>query len=172
MLALFTLPAFYKNIKETTVLNLVFKGFLKHQLHHWFIYFMHSQFSVGNFPTHSTEKLRRGALLSFRKVLVSKKFMDKREGRGEAARFSVECFLSHRTKNFVGEPFLVSEKYWFRDFSCIRERGGGVSRFSVVIIRWKNVSKGWDSNPYLLLQNPVVLPTVPWETFEFLTNVS
>ena len=53
---------------------------------------------------------------------------------------------------------------------------GGVSRFSVVIISVviivKNVGKGWDSNPYLPLQNPVVLPTVPWEPLEFLTNVS
>ena len=41
------------------------------------------------------------------------------------------------------------------------KRGGmGVSRFSVVKI--KNVGEGWDSNPYLPLQNPVVLPTVPW----------
>ena len=47
---------------------------------------------------------------------------------------------------------------------------GGVSRFSVVIIV-KNV-EGWDSNPYLPLQNPVVLTTVPWEPLEFLTNVS
>ena len=36
----------------------------------------------------------------------------------------------------------------------------------------KNVGKDWDSNPYLALQNTVVLPTVPWEHLEFLTNVS
>ena len=40
-----------------------------------------SRFSVGNFLSHSTEKLRRGTLLCFIKVLVSKKNLDKR-GRG------------------------------------------------------------------------------------------
>ena len=46
-----------------------------------------------------------------------------------------------------------------------------MSRFSVVTIKFKTVGKGWGSNPYLPLQNPVVLPTVPWEPLEFLTNV-
>ena len=50
-------------------------------------------------------------------------------------------------------------------------RRGGVSRFSVVIIV-KNVGEGWDSNPYLALQNPVLLHTVPREPLEFQTNVS
>ena len=44
-------------------------------------------------------------------------------------------------------------------------RREGVSRLSVVII--KNVGEGWDSNPYLPLQNPVVQPTVPWEPLEW-----
>ena len=39
-------------------------------------------------------------------------------------------------------------------------------------IKWKNIGKCWYSNPYLALQNPVVLPTVPWEPSEFLTNVT
>ena len=47
-----------------------------------------------------------------------------------------------------------------------------MSRFSVGIIKLKNVGKSWDSNSYLALQNPVALPTVPWEQLEFLTNVS
>ena len=64
----------------------------------------------------------------------------------------------------------------FRRFSgakSLKIRGGrreGVSSFSVVII--KNVGEGWDSNPYLPLQTTVVLPTVPWEPLELLTNVS
>ena len=36
----------------------------------------------------------------------------------------------------------------------------------------KKNGKYWDSNPYLVLQNPIVLPTVPWESSEFLKNVS
>ena len=51
-----------------------------------------------------------------------------------------------------------------------REGGGVVSRFSVVLIKLKIIGKGWDSN--LPLQNLVVLPTVPWEQLEILTNVS
>ena len=87
-----------------------------------------SRFSVENFLSHSTEKYCRGTLLGFKKILVSKIFMHKKEG--------------------------------------------AVSRFSVVILKLKNVGKGWDSNPYLPLQNPLVLPTVPWQPLEFLTNVS
>ena len=46
------------------------------------------------------------------------------------------------------------------------------SRFSDVSLKLKSVGKRWDSNPYLGLQNPVVLPTVPWEQLEFMTNIS
>ena len=48
----------------------------------------------------------------------------------------------------------------------------GLSRFSVVLIKSKKLGENWDSNPYPELQNPVVLPSVPWEQVEFLTNVS
>ena len=33
------------------------------------------------------------------------------------------------------------------------------------------LGKCWDSKLYLALQNPVILPTVPWEPLEFLTNI-
>ena len=59
------------------------------------------------------------------------------------SRFSLESFL-----------FLVSEL---------------ISR---CVNKVKNVGKGWDLNPYLLLQKPVVLPTVRWEQLEFLTDLS
>ena len=36
----------------------------------------------------------------------------------------------------------------------------------------KNMGTCCDSTPYLVPQKPVVLPIVPWEPFEFLTNVS
>ena len=39
-------------------------------------------------------------MLCFRKFLVAKKFMDKREGGGGVSIFSVENFLSHSAENF------------------------------------------------------------------------
>ena len=46
-------------------------------------------------------------------------------------------------ENFVQEPFLVSETFWYRNFSCMRR---AVSRFFVVIFKFKNVGKNWVSN--------------------------
>ena len=46
-----------------------------------------SQFSMENLLSHSTEKLRKGTLLCFRKILVSKNFLDKKGGeKGEEER--------------------------------------------------------------------------------------
>ena len=50
--------------------------------------------SVRNFLNHNTETfLRRALLCSFRKNLIAKNFMDKREG--EVSKFSFESVLSH-----------------------------------------------------------------------------
>ena len=106
---------------------------------------------------------------TFRNFRVSKNFMPKRW----KSRFSIEKFLSRSTEKFrrgtlvccVSEYFQERKSLWIRG-----EKREGVSRFSVVII--KNVGEGWDSNPYLPLQTLVVLPTVPWEPLELLTNVS
>ena len=35
-------------------------------------------------------------------------------------------------------------------------------------MKLKNIDECWDSGPYLPLQNPVVLPAVPWQQVEFL----
>ena len=53
--------------------------------------------------------------------------MDKRgEGDG-VSRFSVEKLLSHSTKNCVGEPFGVSDNFWYRkNFMDERGRKEGV----------------------------------------------
>ena len=118
---------------ETTVLNLVLKGFLQTSILP-LIYIFY-------------EKKKRG-------------YHD----------FPLKIFCLTVPKNFVGELFCVSENFCYRKFSCIG--GGEVSRFSVVLVKLKNVGEGWDSNPYLALQNPDVLPTVLWEQLEFLTNVS
>ena len=64
-----------------------------------------------NVLSHGTEKFRGGNLQCYRKLRVSKFFIQ----RKEVSRF-VEKFLSHRTemKNFVGEPFCVSENFWYQ----------------------------------------------------------
>ena len=109
---------------------------------------------------------RNPSVLCSRKFPVAKKFMGER-GEG-ISRLLVEVFFT-LPKNFVGEPFGVSKKFRVtKNFMHKRE----ISRFSAVKINLKNVGKGWDSNPYLPLQNPVVPPTVPWEPLEFPTNVS
>ena len=69
------------------------------------------RFSVENFLSRSTETFRRGtrkpSVLCFRKLLVAKKFMDKREG--EVSKFSVENFLSQSAKKGQwGKPFSLS----------------------------------------------------------------
>ena len=68
-------------------------------------------------------------MLCFRKFLVAKKFMDKREG--EVSRFLSKSFCLTVPKNAVGELFSLSlvsgiEEVWMRGW-------GGVSRFSVEI---------------------------------------
>ena len=58
-----------------------------------------SRFSVENLLSHSTEKLRRGTILCFTKLLVSKNLMDKRGGAGrEYHDFLSKSFLSHSAK--------------------------------------------------------------------------
>ena len=48
-------------------------------------------------------------MLCFRKILVAKKFMDKKGGRGGSIKiFRRNFFVSQCRKNFVGEPFSVS----------------------------------------------------------------
>ena len=109
-------------------------------------------------------------MLCFRKFPVAKNFTDKwRGGVGSITIFCRKFFVSV-PKTFVGEPFLISEKIWYRKFSCIRR--WAASQFSVAVIKLRNVVKGWDSNQYLPLHNPVFLPVVPWEPLEFLTNVN
>ena len=69
-------------------------------------------------------------MLCFRKFPVAKKFMDKRGG-GEYQDFPSKIRRLTVPKNFVGEPFLVSENFWHRKMLRIRERRG------IVIFRQK-----------------------------------
>ena len=55
-----------------------------------------SRFSIENLLSHSADKLRRGTILSFTKLLVSKKLMDKSGGGArEYHDFLSKKFLSH-----------------------------------------------------------------------------
>ena len=83
-----------------------------------------SRFSVGKFLSHSGEKFCRGTFLCFRNSLVSKNVRDKRRGGYHA--FPSKLFCLTVPKNFVGEPFGVSEYFWYRKILCIRGgREGG-----------------------------------------------
>ena len=61
-----------------------------------------SRFSLENFLFRSTKNVRRGTLLCFRKVLVSKSFWMK-----SGPRF-FRIFSSHGTETFRGRPFSFS----------------------------------------------------------------
>ena len=130
-----------------------------------------SQHSVENFLFRSTETFRKGTFQCFRKIRirVTKNFMPK----NGLSWFAVKNFLSHSTETFCRGNLLCFKKIWYRKSkNFIHKRGGGVSRFSAVLTKLKNVCNGWDLNPYLPLPNLFVLPTVPWEQLETLTNVS
>ena len=70
--------------------------------------------------SHSTQKLRRGTLVCFRKFLVTKKYMHKRGG-GIITFLCRKVFLTLPI-NFVGEPFCISEKLSYRKVLWIRGR--------------------------------------------------
>ena len=89
-----------------------------------------SRFSVEKFSSHSAEKFRRGTLLYFRKFLVPKNVRDKRGGRYHD--FLSKLFCLTVPKNFVGEPFCISENFWYRKMLGIER--GRESRFSVKIV--------------------------------------
>ena len=82
--------------------------------------------------SHSAKKNRRGTLLCFRKLLVSKKFMDNR-GERDGGSITIFCqkFLSHSAENFRRVTLQCFSNFGFRKRLEIRE---GVSRFSVEIV--------------------------------------
>ena len=127
-----------------------------------------SRFSVGIFLSHSAEKHRGGTLLCFRRIGVSKSFLHNRC----ITIFLRKILVSHCRKTSSGNPFVFQNNSGLETSDAENGGGGEVSQFSVVLIKSKNICKGWDSNPYLPLLNPVVLPTVPWEQLEIMTNVS
>ena len=69
-------------------------------------------------------------MLCFRKFPVTN-FMDKRGGGYQD--FPSKIFCLTVLKNFVEEPFCVSQNFWYQKKLCIRGKGRrkGVSRISV-----------------------------------------
>ena len=57
-------------------------------------------------------------MLCFRKVLVAKKFLDKREG--EVSRFSLECISSHSAEKLRWETIWGVTNFGFRKLSGSR----------------------------------------------------
>ena len=115
---------------KTTVLILVFKGFLQINSTTDFCTLGKrvSRFSVENLLSHSTEKLRRGTLFCFTKFLVSKKFMDKRGGG--VSRFSIKTFLSHSAEKFRRGTLLCFTKFLVsKNFMDKRGEGGSITIF-------------------------------------------
>ena len=94
---------------KTTVLILVFKDFLRINSTTDFCFLCKrvSRFSLEKFSSHKAEKFRRGALLCFRKFLLSKNVKDKGGGRGYQD-FPSKTFCLTVPKFFVREPFSVS----------------------------------------------------------------
>ena len=76
-----------------------------------------SRFSVDYFLFSQYRDFCRGTLLCFRKFLVSKNFRDKRDGGWrDYDDFGSKIRCLSVPKNIVGEPFLVSEKFWYQKF--------------------------------------------------------
>ena len=129
--------------KETTVFNLVFKGFLQISIPIMISIFYTkegvSRYSAENFFFHSVKKIRRENLRLFEEFHVSDNFMHKRG----ISRFSIENFRLTTGKIRRGtlqcsRKIPVSKKYY--------GQGGGVAIFRR-INKVEKVGKGWDSNP-------------------------
>ena len=95
-----------------------------------------SRFFVGNFLSHSAEKIRRETLRCFRGSRVSKNFIHK-GGGGGVLRFYVGIFLSHFIEKLREGPFSVSQNFRYRKIFCMRRmsrfsvKGWGVARFFI-----------------------------------------
>ena len=109
-----------------------------------------SQFFIENLLSHSTGKLRQGTLVCLTKFRASKKILHE----GSSTIFCRPCLTV--PKKFVGEPFCVSENFWYRKNLWIRRGEGG----SVTIFHRKFVvsqyRKTWQGNPCLFDKNPGV----------------
>ena len=81
----------------------------------------------------------------------------------------LKVFLSHSTKKIRRGILLCVRKLLV---SKLLMHKRGISRFFVVLLKFKIVGQGWDWSPYLALLNPVALFTVPCEQLQIPTNIS
>ena len=88
-----------------------------------------SRFSAANFLSQSAEKIRRGTLPCFRKILVSENVRDERGGGYHD--FPSKLFCRTVSNHFVEEPFCVSQNFWYRKFLWIRGGKERLSRFPI-----------------------------------------
>ena len=112
-----------------------------------------SRYSAESFLSHSTDKFFRGTLLCFRKFLESKTVMDRKGGRRECHNFPSKICCFTVPKKFVGEPFCVSEKSWYRKQLWIRGVEGG----GVLIRNLKYIWHDRDSNAESTSSEPCCL---------------
>ena len=116
---------------KTTVLILVFKEFLQTSI--WppisGLYAKgYHNYPLKNFRFTVPKKFVEEPFYAvFQKILVAKKFMDKKAGG--VSRFPVENFLSHSAENFRRGILYCCINFGYRK-SLEKRGGGGVSRFS------------------------------------------
>ena len=97
-------------------------------------------FCVEKFLSHSTETFRRETLLCFRKLLVSKNFMDKKCDGRDCHVFLRKFFCLTVLKVFVGELLRVSEifesekNFWVRRWVGYHLFSSKILRLTVLII--------------------------------------
>ena len=90
-----------------------------------------------NFLSHSTKKIRRRFLLSFRKLRLSKFFMDKR--RWGCITIFCQSLCLTVPKNFVHGPFYVSKFFWHQKILRIKKQG--TSQLSVEKLMSHSIKK-------------------------------
>ena len=102
-----------------------------------------SPFSVENFLSHSTEtNMRNRSVLCFRKFLLAKKLIDKREG--EVSKFPSKTLCLKVLKNFLEEPFNVSLISGYRKICCFR----GICHHFLSKIFCLTVQKHFEEEPF------------------------
>ena len=103
-----------------------------------------SRFCRNFFYLTGPKKLRQGTILCFRKFLVEKNILWIRGGGG--IMILNRSFCHTVPKYFIGEHFGVSEKFFYRKFSCIG--GGGASRFCRNFLSHRTETKSFVKEPF------------------------
>ena len=107
-----------------------------------------SRFSIENFLSHSAENFRRGGGGSFSVSLISGIEKVWIRGGGIITIFRrSSCFTV--PKYFIGEQFGVSDKFFYRKFSCIGGGGGGgAARFCRNFLSHRTETKSFVKEPF------------------------